>query len=348
MTIPDKIEVATTSFEIDKLFAPQGIGGGKSCCIIKTQDAKWYARYPLVVGGKCIPTFTKPIGAYLKYINTTQVPEGVTSKRTFTKKKGMVVGKKSTVEVSASFGVAFKAAEAEASVKTGFENYEENYEEETIEYEIEVKGGTNYDTFQPVILYANMVRMNEVVRDHLKINGIDIYEKDGFYIYMRGMTMNSPVNYNVVGNFEPVHEKKFVEELLSDKWSDEWYTEVAVVRGMIYSPQVKRYATKVASKYGVFRLNKKERGDVYVITEGQHIYNESLGMMLMENGKGKLGWRKDPRGWEEVRILLNEEKKLLVEERGYMKIYLDPKDILGNGTIIGYKVNGKDAIVEFK
>lgn len=96
----------------------------------------------------------KPIFAYLKYIQTHSVPNGMQQSYTFKKIKGSVKSWKVSVMVTQSIGANIGNVQSYTSISLGFEYNKELSEQTEESWTQTVTGPITYYVFQPVIVYA--------------------------------------------------------------------------------------------------------------------------------------------------------------------------------------------------
>jgi hypothetical protein len=207
------LQVAKNNFELDNCLIGSTIKEG---CVVL---ANWVTGKRIIFNNTTYNTLTKPVGAYMVYLKKEFIPQGISEKHAFTKRKGYTSSYTASIEIKATAGFNVFGCETSLEVTTGF-SYTSTIEEETTEtWERTVTGPAEFWTYQPVLVYATQIRDTPDMRSYLQR---DYFSKNGKLYIFTPVFRNSPTVSNTPVN--PLDYKDFTNYLINDGFS-KWYNE---------------------------------------------------------------------------------------------------------------------------
>ncbi|NET77312.1 MAG: hypothetical protein F6K60_15285 [Okeania sp. SIO1F9] len=287
------------------------------------------------MNGKVYITHTKPIGAYLKYLNFYRIPEGIEQERVFTKKKGYRLGAEYSLEISATLGANIKAIEASGTVTHSFTFTAEMEVEQEESFTEKITGPINLRVYQPVLLYVTVVEGNQEIKDHMRINNMQYVERGGCLYFTRGVFRNSPYLFAEEDWLEDVvDEMEFSEHLLKEAF-DEWITDLEYqCRGRMREKKGYVFESNEHTSYIKAEMTSGGDEEKYIITRSGRFYNISQGRQVVSPASGHGGgitlltYGQSVAEYDNEIFLYTEEKKIMEKGKGK---YLGIGKMFGGG-----------------
>lgn len=177
----------------------------------------------IYIGDQNWGTYSRPVFAYLDYVDRYPVPTGSNIEHTFTKRKGFTQTFTESVNVKYSVGAAIDIVNASSEISVGFEASQAWSSEVEESWTTTLQGPATFYTYQIVLVYAHRAtsaanKFPNAFKYNKKSTLIGGWRTDLFYL--------SAINKNdlitVTSPVAPLTWNQVQQYVLFDHWNN-WY-----------------------------------------------------------------------------------------------------------------------------